>query len=191
VSAYYIDWKDIQLSITNAQNINYNANAGQAKSQGLELSVQAHPTQGLTISAWTAWNDAELTEALAASTGFGPAGSRLPFSSRFSGSLSLNQEFPLTANWTGFAGGSVSYVGSRAGNFVPTAVPPAPQVDRELFPAYAKLDLRVGTKYGSWSGNLYANNVADRRGSLNGNPAIGTVIYIQPRTVGLFVAKDF
>jgi outer membrane receptor protein involved in Fe transport len=87
---------------------------------------------------------------------------------------------------TGFVGGSVSYVGDRVGNFTapPPAVPP-----RQDYPAYTKVDARLGARFGSWTVNLYANNLTDERGILFGglgtvpNPAAFT--YIQPRTFGL------
>src|SRR5262249_19538362 len=63
VSGYYIDWKDIQLQISDLSGPvsgNYFANAGKAKSQGIELSVEARPMSGLTIAGWVSWNDATL-----------------------------------------------------------------------------------------------------------------------------------
>jgi len=48
------------------------------------------------MAAWIALDDVVLTEDLPpASTAYGRAGDRLPYSSRFSGNLSLSQEFPL------------------------------------------------------------------------------------------------
>jgi iron complex outermembrane receptor protein len=193
-SVYYIDWKDIQLSLLNpATYLGYDANAGSAKSQGVELSIQSRPLTGLTIAGWVVWNDAKLTEAFPASSSaaggaFGADGDRLPYSSRFSGNLSVDQQFPLSNNVTGFVGGSVSYIGDRQGVFVGAGDP------RQTFPGYAKTDLRTGAKYNSWTFNLSVNNLADKRGVLGGG--LGTVPpfafnYIQPRTVGLSVVKLF
>lgn len=62
-SVYYIDWKDIQISLINPQTgITFNANGSQAKSQGVELSVESRPLTDLTISGWVAWDDAVLTQ---------------------------------------------------------------------------------------------------------------------------------
>jgi len=103
----------------------------------------------------------------------------------------LEQDFPLSGQVTGFAGGAVSYVGNRDGIFTGTAGVPAP---RQEFPGYAKSDVRAGVKYDTWTFNLFVNNLADRRGILAG--CLGTNIpyafqFIQPRTVGLSVAKTF
>jgi outer membrane receptor protein involved in Fe transport len=186
-SVYYIDWKDIQLSLTQ-NGLGFRDNAGHAKSQGVELSVESRPVRGMVIASWIAWNDAELTESLpTTSTVAGLDGDRLPNSSRFSANFSFDQDFPLTASMTGFVGGSVSYVGNRVGVFTSTAAL------RQYFPAYAKTDLRMGMRYDSWSGNVFVTNVTDRRGVFTGN-LLGTqpfIDYIQPRTVGLSVSKSF
>lgn len=189
-SLYYIDWKNIQVFLLTPDGLlGYTANTSRAKSQGIELSIESRPLQGLTISGWVVWNDAELTEDFPPTRdAFGASGDRLPFSSRFSGNISLSQEFPLTDSVTGFLGGTVSYVGDRKGVFMPALV------QRQALPAYAKTDLRVGVRYDTWTVNLFANNVTDRRGLLTGG--VGSFPpysfqYIQPRTVGLSLGKEF
>ena len=191
-SVYYIDWKDIQLSLANAVGQSYYANGSRAKSQGVELSLDVRPLQGLTLSTWVTWNDAELTQSLPdTSTVYGAPGDRLPYSSRFSGNFSLDEEFPLTGSLIGFVGGSESYVGSRQGIFTGAPGVPAP---RQTFPAYAETDLRTGLRLNTWRLSLFANNATNRRGVVGGG--IGAVpptsfIYIQPRLVGLSVQKTF
>jgi outer membrane receptor protein involved in Fe transport len=188
-SLYYIDWKDIQISLINPQTgITYNANGSQAKSQGVELSVESRPLTGLTIAGWVAWDEAVLTQAFpAASPTYGASGDRLPYSSRFSGNVTLEQDFPLGNRVTGFVGAAASYVGNRVGEFTGS-----PQ--RQDLPGYTKTDLRAGTKYDSWTVNVFVNNVADTRGVLNGGlgqfPPYGFVL-IQPRTVGLSASRAF
>ncbi len=183
-SVYYIKWKDIQIQLRDPlTNDVYLGNGAGAKSQGVELSIEARPVTGLTVSAWTAWDDAVLTEA----TAYGAAGDRLPNSSRFSANLALRQEFPLTSTVTGFVSGSESYIGSRQGVFV--SAPP-----RQNYPAYAKTDLQAGARCRSWTLTLFANNVMDRRGLLSGG--IGSLnsndfYVIQPRTIGLSLSKTF
>jgi outer membrane receptor protein involved in Fe transport len=186
-SLYYIEWKDIQVVVLE-RGYGYYTNASRAKSQGVELSLESRPVAGLTLAGWVAWNEAELTEAFpASSTAFGISGDRLPFSSRFSASVSLDDEFALGANLMGFAGASVSYVGERVGQFTGTS-------RRQAFPAYAQTDMRAGVRYDTWTANLFVNNLADRRGVLAGG--LGTVNelafdYIRPRTIGVAVSKVF
>ncbi|HEX8756356.1 MAG TPA: TonB-dependent receptor plug domain-containing protein [Steroidobacteraceae bacterium] len=187
-SLYYIDWKDIQLQLRNPVTYyTYFANGSRAKSEGVELSVQARPVAGLTLGGWIASDDAILTQDLpATSTAYGLAGSRLPASSRFSANASVEEEFPIRDNLSGFVGGIESYVGSREGIF--TAKP-----QRQIYPAYARTDLRTGLRFGAWSVTLAVINAMNRRGILTGglgtlNPA--TFYYIQPRTVSLTVSGD-
>ena len=198
-SAYYIDWKRIQIQLLNPATFSlYTANGGSAKSQGLELSVQARPTRGLTIAAVASVNDAELTQNLPpSSTAYGLAGYRLPYSSRFSGSFSVDQNIARMGQWTGFIGGSLAYVGAREGSFSTTST----QV-RLLYPAYSTINLHIGARSDLWTVNLLVNNAANKRGIVGGGQVSGidgpgepgasaTAFYIQPRTVGLTVSRDF
>lgn len=188
-SVYYIDWKDIQIQVQDpATFFVYFVNAGSAKSQGAEISADLRPLPGMTLSAWVAWNDAELTEGLP-STGLasGRTGDRLPYSSPFSANLSLDQEFPLGERLSGFAGASVSYVGDRKGDFPASAL-----LTRPAFPEYVKVDLRLGLTSGPWNANVFVNNLADRRGVLFANPNTSFAISnIQPRTIGVALSRSF
>lgn len=188
-SVYYIDWKDIQLTLydqTTGQG--YAANGSRAKSQGVELSVESRPASGLVIGAWISYNNAQLTEPFpATASAYGVSGDGLPYSNRWSGNLSLRQDFPLARGLTGYVGCSVSYVGDRLGEFTPS---PA----RQDLPAFTSANLRAGAKYDSWALNLFVNNVTDRRGAISGGLGYtpqSAFQYTQPRTIGLSVAKTF
>ena len=80
----------------------------------------------------------------------------MPYSAPFSGNLSLEQTFPLTAlarGLTGFVGGSVFHIGDRVGQFASIYLV-APE--RQDLPSYTSLDLRGGVNYGgTWRVNLY------------------------------------
>jgi iron complex outermembrane receptor protein len=191
-SVYYINWKNIQLQLENQLFETYYANGSKAKSQGIELSLESRPLEGLTLSTWVDWNDAELTQSLPAdSAAYGSAGDRLPYSSRFSGSASVDQHVSLASHVAGFIGATVSYVGNREGVL---ALISSGSPQRQVFPAYAKTDLRAGLVYDTWKLNLFATNVTNRRGVIGGG--IGTVppwgfMYIQPRLVGFSIDKTF
>ncbi len=189
-SLYYIDWRSIQLSLVDPTNgLTYYANGSDAKSQGIELSLTAKPWRGLAVTAWGAWNDAELTQDLPSSSAVvGVKGDALPFSTPYSASLSVQQDFPLLGSWSGFVGGQDVYVGRRLGEFT------SPPAVRQTYTSYMKADLRAGAKSGPWTLNLFANNVADSRGVLSGGA--GSYLpyafrYLHPRTVGISVAWTF
>lgn len=186
-SVYYIDWKHIQILVTDpTTRFGYYANAGNAKSQGIELSVQARPIRGLTLAATAAVSDAQLTQDFPSiANAFGYAGEPLPSSSRFSGSFSADEDIALTASVMGFLGGSLSYVGERFGAFAAS-----PTTARARFPAYAQTNLRTGVRHDSWTASLFANNVSDKRGIVSIAPPYG-YYYIQPRTVGVSVSREF
>jgi len=175
-----------------AGQFGYFDNASAAKSQGVELAVEARPLHGTRINAWIAYDDAVLTQDVPATAAIiGAAGDRLPGSSRFSGNVSANQAFVLTSSVTGFAEATLSYVGDRKGVFA--AAQSSGQ--RQDYPAYAKLDLPSGLTYGSWAMNVFVNNVTDKRGLLAGGLGVGIdqngFIIIQPRTVGLSLKRTF
>ena len=188
-SLYYISWRKLQLMLYNATVAQYyNTNGSAAKSEGVELSVKSRPLPGLTISGWVAWDEAVLTQPFpVGASAYGATGDRLPYSPRISGSISLDQQFPIAAELTGEAGISESYIGDRIGNFTGSAV-------RQVLPPYAQTNLHASIKYRTWTGELYINNATDKRGALIGG--IGEFppnyfSYITPRTVGLTVAKTF
>lgn len=188
-SIYYIDWKDIQVNIIDPNSgVGYFANAGRAKSEGVELSLESRPLKGLSIATWVSWDEAALTVGFPTdSQAYGVPGNRLPNSARWSGNFSIDQELFVTGRIIPSVGVDLSYVGDRIGLFTGNA-------QRQELPAYFKTDLRAAIKYESWAFNLFANNITDRRGILNGG--LGTnnptaFQYIQPRTAGLLVSKSF
>jgi outer membrane receptor protein involved in Fe transport len=189
-SVYYIDWKNIQLQVSDASTgVTFYTNSSRAKSEGVEVSAQSTPVKGLTVGAWVALNNAVLTADFpATSDAVGFSGDRLPYSSKFSGNLSIEDEFPLAGQAAGFVGGSVGYVGNRDNTFSQS-----PQQARLVFPSYTKIDMRTGVRLDSWTVTLFVNNAADRRGVIGVNP-LGTTFltnYIQPRTAGLSVQKTY
>jgi iron complex outermembrane recepter protein len=195
-SVYYINWQDIQIELGDINpgpyyGIAYTTNGGRAKSEGVELSVEARPWTGMAITAWAAYSNPVLIDSLPpASQVYGPAGTRLPYGTRWSGSLSLNQTFPITDRVEGFVGGQVSYVGDRTGTFVPFSE----TAPRAYYGPYGKTDLHGGVTFDKLTANLYANNVFNRRGLLgggNGTYPPYAYYYLQPRTVGLSLTLNF
>lgn len=188
-SLFYIDWKNMQLALVDPVTFTgYYANGSGAKSEGLELVITMRPATGLNISTWIDYNEAVLTQPFPSNSAVvGLPGDRLPNSSRWSGNLSVQQEFPVTNRLVGFVSGVAAYVGDREGIFDPAGV-------RQYYPAYTKVDLRTGLKGESWSASVYVNNVTDKRGIISGGldnyPPFAFQV-IQPRTVGVTVTKNF
>ena len=205
-AVYYINWKNFQTAAGETVDVDgsevpygYTANAGNAKSEGVEFSIEGHPLEGLTITAQGSYDDAELTGSLPATGSiYGVKGTQLPYSMRLSGGLTANQDFRLTNDWTGFIGAALNHVGARPWEFVGTPAPGQQPAPRTVFPAYTPLNLSTGARYHSLRTNLYLNNVTNRRGILGfapassvGNPDESIANVIQPRTIGLSVSQNF
>jgi iron complex outermembrane receptor protein len=194
-SLYYIQWTGIQLHLINpTTDLAYTINGSRAKSEGLELSLQEKPTPWLTLGAWVVVDDAALTQNLPTGPGaaYGVSGDSLPYSSRFSGSLTLDLDVPLTGRVEGLAGAALNYVGDRQSAF--NSLSAGAPVPRQDLPAYARTDLHAGVRFEDWTLTAFVTNLTDRRGVLNGGtgytPPYGFLI-IQPRTVGLSATKLF
>ena len=196
LSLYNIDWKDLQITQIDASGtFNYNANASRARSRGVELALEARPLAGMTLSAWGAYTDATLRQDFGAQVAvYGVAGDRLPYSSRWSGRASVAQDVALSADVDATFGASVTYVGQRLGEFVPAAAL-APL--RQVYPAYALVDLNMGFRRDDWRFNVFVQNVGDRRGLTGGGFNNQTNYnelwfnFTQPRTVGINIEKAF
>jgi iron complex outermembrane recepter protein len=186
-SLFYIDWSNLQVTLFTPDFLGYVVNGSAAKSEGVELSAEARPLTGLTLSGWVNYSNAVVTQDFPAGGAHGVSGDRLPNTPRHSGYLSLEQEFPLAGSASGFVGASVNYVGERIGLFTGSSV-------RQMYPSYTRTDLRAGLRYDSWTASVYVNNLADTRGLTSGG--LGYVYekafaYIQPRTIGLNVSRTF
>ncbi len=195
-SLYHIIWSNIQvqLQVLDLTSPNYGqlyqGNGGSAKSDGFEVSATVKPVTGMILSGWFAYNIAELTQDFNAGT-HGLSGDRLPYATKISGHLSAEQRFPIRAHVTGIVGADASYVGDRLGIFQspnPDGTIPA----RPDYPSYTTFDLHAGLDFVTWSANIYANNVFDKRGLLGDSPfQPNALFYIKPRNYGINVSKSF
>lgn len=190
VSAFYIDWKQIQLN-TFKGGFSFLSNGGKAESQGVEADVTYLPVEGLRLSANATYTDARLTRDTPPGL-FGQDGDRLPYVPKWNANFAIDYEFPLAGSWTGFAGGSYRFIGERKADFLSV---PAPRFE---IPAYRVVDLHLGVKEKGWTIEAYVKNLTDERGITaigfeTTNP-VGSpyaAAYVQPRTIGLSVSAGF
>jgi len=194
-SLFYITWDRIQLEGVDALSDLFITNAGAAISQGAELSGEFRPKQipGLTASASFMTTDAHLTEAAPPGGIYGPAGSRLPYTPRYTAQVGASYERPVSSRWTGRISGDYSYQGSRIYDFQSSSA-----IARPVLPAYSVVNLQVGVNNGKYSASLFAKNVGNARGLTSAAPlSLGrsldnyTVTLIQPLTVGVSLADKF
>ncbi len=186
-SAFYIDWKDVQLLQISPLGTSYYSNAGKAASKGAEISVSLRPARGFVIDGNLSFIDATLGRALPLPT-VGAKGDALPFTPRWSGQISAEYEFALGGDWTGTTGGDFRYIGDRQSGFAEEVGEP-----RFQLPAYNVVDLHAGVRKDGLSLNFYVKNIGNNIGQENGfilGPIV-QVSVIRPRTFGFSIAKTF
>lgn len=211
VTAFQIDWDDVQLQNTALPSqFVFFQNGKQARSRGLELAGGINFESGLSISANATLLDAELTATLDPSMAATPTspgvqrlrgvdGERLPYSAKLSGNLSVRQDFDISSAVSAYAGFNVSYVGERMGllNQNTTGLPGTQVVmPRVEIPSYTVVDVQTGFNFGpTWALNLYARNIFDEEGFIAIDTANGTTLpqatLIQPRMLGFAVSAKF
>jgi outer membrane receptor protein involved in Fe transport len=195
VAAFLINWSKIQLNEI-FDNVGINANGGSAKSKGLEWTFAFTPVRGLTFSLNGAYVDAYLTSD---APGVGAAnGAPLPYAPKWTTSLDGAYTWRAFGNFNAFTGATWSYVGSRFNDFSTSQTGTGdllsnPQAELS---SYNTVNLRAGLDSGRWTFQLYGKNVGDVRGitvySSTGTPnGGGSVVYVQPRTIGALVTARF
>ena len=185
---YDVEWNDIQQPIAVGSGTLI-GNAGHARVRGAELFSRYHVTRAWTLDASMSAIDAKLTEDAPA---LGPAGSRLPNSARFSGTLGATDNL-VVAERPAYAGFNVRYVGQRNAGF-DSAESSQPNF---RMPGYTLADVQGGMTFGKLDVGLYVRNLFDKRAILGadaalvafGSPLHATVA--QPRTIGLTAALAF
>jgi outer membrane receptor protein involved in Fe transport len=188
VGAYYIDWRDAQVGIlTPKYGYDAGVNAGDVRSQGLEVEVSGSLARDVQFSVGYALTDAYLV------TGFsnyavGQAGARLPGVSKHTASAALDYRRPLS-------GGShldFHVDGSYRSGFVNSTDNTA-AIYRD-FHGYGFLGAAVSWVHGPWTTSLYGENLSNERGiSAQNDPSIvGQSYFVEwvarPRTIGVRLA---
>lgn len=186
-SVYYIDWTGLPTSASalcsGGVSYAYVANAGAARSQGLEVQASYRLTPALTVNVGGSFIDAELTkdtpEVAAA------AGDRLPGSPRVLGNLGLFYKFDAVGR-PAYVRLDSSYRGSFYSDFNESPVSAAG--------GYFHADVRGGVSFDNVDVQLFVNNVTDAddftwRGT--GNLRGGFGYRMRPRTVGLRLGYAF
>lgn len=188
LSAYYIQWKDIQLLNPVAGVANFTNGPG-ANIKGAELTMTARPATGLVASGNFAFNDGHLTEDVPLLGA--RKGERLPNTPRFTGAFNVDYSLADSALQPSI-GGTV-----RLASDSTTSFDASPSLRQYHLGSYATVDLRAGFSFGAVEAQLYVRNLFDTRGQLAaqtvlsqlGGPA--QVLMLRPRTLGLKLTSRF
>lgn len=185
VSAFYIDWSDIQVTVTRPDGFSYTANGDKAVSKGLEGEFSVRPVPGLELGVSAAYTDAYLSAD--SRSGSGKKGDRIPAVPRFTWDLFGRYEWSLSGDWSAYAQGNLQHVGKSYNAF--TSRVPAPDAQ----PSYELANAKVGVIVGDLDVSLFANNLFDKRAELFVDRTLGDarVNVNRPRTIGLNVMRKF
>jgi outer membrane receptor protein involved in Fe transport len=184
LSAFYIDWTDIQITIANDQNVSYGANGGEATSKGFELTTSFAVTEAFRLGANVAYTDATLSQDVPALGG--KEGDRLPLSPRWNAALTADYDAPLTGDWRLSLGGGLRHRGS-----VYSALEGDPRAVR-LKP-YEVIDLYAAVTDGLLTGRIFVKNAGGREAysTVYGTNRQLDLVTIQPRTIGVALDVKF
>jgi outer membrane receptor protein involved in Fe transport len=187
-AAYYIDWSDIQQSVRLSCGASFTGNAGEAKSQGFELELNARPFAELQLNAGVGYTDAEITSA--GPTSPQQPGSRVYQVPEWTANAGATYTHSLSPAVELISNLAYAYVGdSESGNNNPDV----PRV-RE---AYSLLDSRIAIAWDGYQVAFVGKNLTNEHANLSDNASVASevagrprLVVNRPRTLGLeFIAK--
>ncbi|WP_029012586.1 TonB-dependent receptor [Niveispirillum irakense] len=159
LTAFYIDWTDIQLRVQTPDNFNYASNGGAADIKGLEFTGSWHATDNLDLQTSITYMEARLKEDLFILWyGTAPKGSQLAGSADWSISNTVFYQFE--ANYEPTLTLSHRYL-SKGISDMNSAVPGATPNKQG---GYNIFDARLGASLGTTHVSVFANNITDERG---------------------------
>lgn len=188
MAVFRTTWNDLQVGAVTGTGLNYIANAGSAKSQGVELAFMLRPLAGLTWGVNAAWIDAEIGDDVPPTSTLTP-GRKMPGVPEFSWSTTLDYNFDVGERWSGRVGGGYRYTGKREGSIGDYGIP-----------AYDAVDLHAELTNMTWTVRLYARNATNElvymsasafRNALTGEVEQVRGTPLVPRTIGLMVDYRF
>jgi iron complex outermembrane recepter protein len=198
------DWKDPQYGVSGPYSITQIVNAGAARTEGVESSLEWLIVPGVTLmgSGTYLWQHDLTEDACIDASPFAncggpanvsaPAGTRMPVAPSLKANLTLRYEFTLGRLLANVQGGGVYEGGSRS------VLPVADEAVLGPMPAYTTYNLSAGLGHNSWTTTLSASNLFDSHGEvsryLQCNSAFCTTPYIiplKPRTLMLQFGQRF
>ena len=174
-SIYRINWDGIPVSaISPSCLFTAVANAGEAKSEGLEIQVDYSLLPGLVVNLGGAYNNAGLTED---AEGLGASGDRLPGTPEYSANVGFLYEFDISS-YSSYLRADYSYVGSYYNNLQETG---------EKAGGYSQLNMSAGIQFNSINLGVFANNLtnADDFTWVDSSVPDTRAYRLRPRTIGL------
>ena len=206
---YYIKWTGIQQVITLPCGYQYYNNAGDGRSFGPELEINAKLSNELTASLSAAYTDAKITNPNAAYTSFlskivtFPDGMTPPCPTAGGGCtapiMNVNKDTAsLALIYSTTVMNDYKLSARIADSFVGPAYDVAYYFGYKL-PSYDIANARVGLARDNWSADLFVDNLTNKVALMTANntsfqfniPQVGRYTTNQPRTVGAQINYKF
>ena len=180
-SAYYIDWSDIQVRRQLGCGFTFFSNAAKARSIGLEGSVSAELTDGLSFDLSVGYVDAQLQRDLPQ---VGVKGDSLPGVPDWNVGFALDYERPISPSLDGFLRIDANYVSEFKSTFSETD--PLVRYAGDYALANFRLGISGQSDFG-WTAALFVKNAFDERAVIGTqNNLFGDYQFInRPREVGV------
>jgi iron complex outermembrane recepter protein len=186
-TAFYIDWKKIQLQTRNSSGFPYTVNAGTATSKGVELEIVARPAAAFELGTSLAFTEAKL-KSVAAGVPVALVGDRLPGSAPFTAYVYGEYGVPVGAESKWLLRADYSYTGrqfSDLGNLNnATAV---------QYGNYSEVGARATLNAGSYKVGIFVQNLLNKRSRVAARTYFFSRAEIRqkPRTIGLNFSADW
>lgn len=197
-SIYYIDWSDLQTSISLSSCSNsFVTNAGSATSKGFDLQADWQATDDLRLSAMVGYTDSTFDEAtVLQGRVFYTAGSPIPNSGApWTVNLSAQYYLPVLRDMNAFVRGDYTYNSEwgRTGNRDPEVANYDPMLAPR--PETHNMNVRLGLTVHDVDVSLFVNNVFNEHPNLslsrNPNQPVYTDWTFRPRTIGVTLSSRF
>jgi iron complex outermembrane recepter protein len=212
-AVYQQDWKNFQFSFLGPNSFTVINNGPNARIRGVEMDIN-YSGGGLNLTAAASYTDAimrnnlcavaDATFTCAAAGNFitAPAGTRLPITPQFKGSVTARYAFDLGSGRANVQG--IAAYQSSASSDIRTNIPQTgtgnlvnPAALQGRLPAFGTIGLSAGYDWSNWTFQAFVNNLFDERGQLSRGQQCGSCsqrpyfVPVQPRTIGIRVGYHF
>lgn len=183
LAVYHTDWTDVQIFVSAAPGLSGAFNGGTARGNGFDYGLTLRASRALSLSLTGNINDTKLRNvpafvANASATDNIFSGARLPFVPKFTNTVAVTYDTPLS--------GDLDFVGYASWSHS------SGQNDAATQRRTSRLDLasaRIGVRRGPLSATLFADNLLDESGTTYDSPPYVNRNY--PRTIGIQIGFDY
>jgi len=204
-SVYQEEWSNVQTGFFDPEgglgNVAFTTNGPAYRVRGVEPSLEARVTHGLTVTAAASWNSSSQTNSpyltdnnpkspsfgkniTSIPNPYGPIGSSLPNSPPFQGNLRVRYERQIN-DYTAFVQVAAQH---RAHSYSATGY-----VEAYDQPGYSTYDASFGVAKGNWYVQAFGQNLTDvlAASSINSGQFILAETPLRPRILGINVSYKF